>query len=89
MFILLGTDFIAYEGTSALSGLYEAYGAVDLAFAAERWASSFARGVPDTLVLAVTLVAALTLALLASSRRRREPRNVKIAREERPGKANH
>src|SRR5215212_3715533 len=78
MFILLGSVFIAYEGPS---GLYEAYGAVDLAFAAERWAASFARGVPDALVLAVTLVAALTLALLASRRRRREPRNVKIARE--------
>ncbi len=89
MFILLGTVFIAYEGTSALSGLYEAYGAVDLAFAAERWAGSFARGVPDALVLAVTLVAALALALLASTRRRRELRNVKIAREERSGKANH
>src|SRR5918997_1464192 len=89
MFILLGTVFIVYEGTSALSGLYEAYGAVDLAFAAERWAGSFARGVPDALVLAVTLVAALALALLASRRRRRELRNVKIAREERSGKATH
>ena len=66
MFILLGTVFIAYEGTSALSGLYEAYGAVDLAFATEGWAGSFARSVPDALVLAVTLVAALTLALLAT-----------------------
>jgi hypothetical protein len=28
MFILLETLFIAYEGTSALSGLREAYGAV-------------------------------------------------------------
>src|SRR5215211_7623878 len=34
MFILLGTLFIAYEGTSALSGLYESNGATDLAFAA-------------------------------------------------------
>lgn len=32
MFILLGTLFIAYEGASALPGLREAYGAVDLAF---------------------------------------------------------
>jgi cytochrome c biogenesis protein CcdA len=89
MFILLGTVFIAYEGTSALSGLYEAYGAGDLAFAAERWAGSFARGIPDALVLAVALAAALTLAILAYKRRRREPRNAKIAREEQPGKANH
>jgi cytochrome c biogenesis protein CcdA len=89
MFILLGTVFIAYEGTSVLSGLYEAYGAGDLAFNAERWVGSFARSVPDALVLAVALAAALTLAILAYKRRRREPRNAKIAREEQPGKANH
>lgn len=82
MSILLGTVFLAYEGTSALSGLYEAYGVGDLAFAAERWAGSFARGIPDALVLAVALAAALTLAILAYKRRRREPRNAKIAREE-------
>jgi cytochrome c biogenesis protein CcdA len=89
MFVLLGVVFIAYEGTSALSGLYEAYGAVDLAYTAERWASAFANSVPDALVLAVALAAALTLAILAYKRRRREPRNAKIAREEQPGKANH
>src|SRR5918998_2781766 len=87
MFVLLGVVFIAYEGTSALSGLYEAYGAVDLAYTAERWASAFANSVPDALVLAVALAAALTLAILAYKRRRREPRNAKIAREEQPGKA--
>ena len=76
MFIVLGAVFIAYEGTSALSGLYEENGAVDIAFAAERWAVSLARSIPDALVLAVSLVAALALALLAYGRRRRKPRGV-------------
>jgi len=58
MFILLGTLFIAYEGTSALSGLYESSGATDLAFAAERWASEVAGKVSGMALLAV-LVAAL------------------------------
>ncbi len=70
MFILLGTVFIAYEGTSALSGLYEENGAVDLAYAAESWAGSLARSVPDILVLAVALAVALSLAVVAYRRRR-------------------
>ena len=71
MFIVLGAVFIAYEGTSALSGFYEAYGAVDIAFAVERWAGSLARSVPDALVLAILLVATLALALVAYVRRKR------------------
>jgi cytochrome c biogenesis protein CcdA len=62
MFILLGTLFIAYEGTSALSGLYESNGATDLAFAAERWASEVARRIPGMALLAV--LAAFLAALL-------------------------
>jgi cytochrome c biogenesis protein CcdA len=59
MFILLGALFIAYEGTSALSGLYEANGATDLAFAAERLAEEVARRVPGTaLLLALAAVVA-------------------------------
>jgi cytochrome c biogenesis protein CcdA len=76
MFILLGAVFIAYEGTSALSGLYEENGAVDLAYAAEQWANSFARRVPDVLVLAVEFAAALSLAILVYRRRRRKPRTL-------------
>jgi cytochrome c biogenesis protein CcdA len=71
MFIVLGAVFIAYEGTSALSGLYEENGLVDLAYTAEGWASSFAKSVPDALVLAVALVAALFLAIAAYRRHRR------------------
>jgi len=61
MFILLGVLFIAYEGTSALSGLYESNGATDLAFAAEAWAGDIAGRIPETALLAalVTLLAAL------------------------------
>ena len=70
MFVLLGTVFIAYEGTSALSGLYEENGAVDLAYAAELWANSLAGSILDALVLAV----ALSLAVAAYARRRRKPR---------------
>lgn len=43
MFVILGVMFVAYEGTSALSGLYESNGATDLAFAAQVRASS----IPD------------------------------------------
>src|SRR5918997_2178411 len=59
MFILLGTVFIAYEGTSALSGLYETYGAEEVAFAAEQWVRSFSGGVLDALVFTGALAAAL------------------------------
>ncbi len=69
MFIVLGAVFIAYEGTSALSGLYEENGAVDIAFAAERWASSLAGSIPDALVLAAVLITALALALALYGRR--------------------
>jgi cytochrome c biogenesis protein CcdA len=68
MFVLLGVLFITYEGTSALSGLYESNGATDLAFAAEQWAEEVARGVPPVAVLAI--MAALVVALLLLRGRR-------------------
>lgn len=52
MFILLGVVFIAYEGTSALGGLYAAGGAEDLALAAQQWIGGLIRGVPEAAVLA-------------------------------------
>jgi cytochrome c biogenesis protein CcdA len=70
MFVLLGVVFIAYEGTSALSGLYEAYGAVDLAYTTERWVSPFANSVPDPLVLAGAIAAVLVLVGIVLARRR-------------------
>jgi hypothetical protein len=62
-------DLIAYEGTSALSGLYEKNGALDVAYAAEQWARSLANVVPDALVLALALATVLLLALRAYLRR--------------------
>lgn len=63
MFVLLGVVFIAYEGTTALTGFYASRGAEDLALAAERWAGAVARAVPDALVLGVlaALVAAFVV----------------------------
>jgi cytochrome c biogenesis protein CcdA len=69
MFVLLGVLFIAYEGTSALSGLYESNGATDLAFAAQRLAGDLARRIPGVMILAVP--AALLAALLLRGRRGR------------------
>nr|MDQ3362813.1 cytochrome c biogenesis protein CcdA [Actinomycetota bacterium] len=56
MFILLGTVFIVFQGTSALEGFYAANGATDLAFAAERWVNGLAESVPLALMLAVVAV---------------------------------
>ncbi len=75
MFVLLGAVFIAYEGTSALSGLYEENGAVDVAYDAEQWTRSFANSVPNALALAVVLTAAILLVIRAYRRRQRKPRN--------------
>jgi cytochrome c biogenesis protein CcdA len=56
MFILLGTSFIAFQGTSALEGFYTANGATDLAFAAERWVNTLAESAPIAVILAVLTV---------------------------------
>jgi cytochrome c biogenesis protein CcdA len=91
MFVLLGTVFIAYEGTSALSGLYKENGALDVAYAAEQWASSLANVVPDILVLAVVLATALILAVVTYGRRprgqRTAPANEEIEEKSQPDRA--
>jgi cytochrome c biogenesis protein CcdA len=98
VFIVLGIVFIAYEGTSALSGLYEENGVVDLAYAAEGWASALSKSVPDALVLAVALGTALFLAITTYRRRRRSLRDFtqstddsfeQAAGRRRPNKVNH
>ncbi len=63
MFIVLGVIFIVYQGTSALSGLYESNGASDVAFAAEQWAERIAQSVPAVAILVVVagLLAAIYL----------------------------
>ena len=70
MFILLGALFIAYDGTSALSGFYGSNGATDLALAAEAWAGDVAERIPEMALLAA--LAALLAALLVRSRLRRD-----------------
>lgn len=70
MFVLIGVLFIAYEGTSALEGLYVANGATDLAFSAQQWANGLAGGVPG---IAVILILGALLALFLYLRFRKEP----------------
>jgi cytochrome c biogenesis protein CcdA len=70
MFVALGAIFIAYEGTSALSGLYESNGATDLAFAAQAWAGGIAERVPEGALLAA--LAAVVAALLVRRWTRRD-----------------
>ncbi|NUK03038.1 cytochrome c biogenesis protein CcdA [Streptomyces lunaelactis] len=66
-FIVLGTVFLAFDGTTALPGLLS----VDDSFAAEEWAGGIGRAVPDwALLVAVVAVAAVILG--ARGRRRRE-----------------
>lgn len=69
MFVALGVLFIAYDGTTALTGLYASRGAEELALTAEGWAGSVARAVPDW--LALVLLAALVSSFLAYRRFRR------------------
>ncbi|QIN81236.1 cytochrome c biogenesis protein CcdA [Rubrobacter tropicus] len=75
MFILLGTLFIAFQGTSALEGFYAANGATDLAFAAERWVNGLAESIPLAVMLA--LAAILFAAVVLYKALRRLPRRGK------------
>ncbi|MCX4511804.1 cytochrome c biogenesis CcdA family protein [Streptomyces sp. NBC_01619] len=59
-FIVLGTLFLAFDGTTALPGLLS----VDDSFAAEQWASSVGRAIPDWVLLTtVVAFAAIVLAV--------------------------
>ncbi len=68
MFIVLGVVFIAYEGTSALGGLYE--GAEELALAAQQRMGGFS-GLPAALATAA-IALALGAALIRRYVRRRD-----------------
>lgn len=70
MFVLLGTLFIVFQGTSALEGFYAANGATDLAFAAERWVNDLSEGAPLEAMLAVLAVLFAGSVLYRLSRRR-------------------
>ncbi|MFP1629395.1 cytochrome c biogenesis CcdA family protein [Streptomyces sp. 5K101] len=68
-FVLLGTLFLAFDGTTALPGLLS----VDDSFAVEEWASGVGRTVPDwALLVLVVAVAALVLAVRGRRRGERE-----------------
>jgi membrane protein implicated in regulation of membrane protease activity len=70
MFVALGVVFIAYEGTSVLSGFYESRGATDAVFAAEQWATGLAGSFPVGAVLvAIGAVLASVLTYRTLSRR--------------------
>lgn len=58
LFIVLGTVFLIFDGTSALPGLLS----VDTEFALEEWATRVGAAVPDTAVLAGIAVAGLAVA---------------------------
>ncbi|WP_434591828.1 cytochrome c biogenesis CcdA family protein [Streptomyces sp. A5-4] len=68
-FIVLGTLFLVFDGTTALPGLLD----VDDSFAIEEWANGLGGAVPDAALLAgVVALAGLVLALRAWRRRARE-----------------
>ncbi|MFD5098746.1 cytochrome c biogenesis CcdA family protein [Streptomyces albidochromogenes] len=67
-FVVLGTLFLVFDGTTALPGLLD----VDDSFAVEEWVSGLGASVPDAVLLtAVVAVAGAVLALRA--RRRKVP----------------
>ncbi|MER7815966.1 cytochrome c biogenesis CcdA family protein [Streptomyces sp. NPDC096153] len=66
-FIVLGTVFLVFDGTTALPGLLS----VDDSFAVEQWASSVGRAVPDWALLAL-VVAAVAIVLAVRGLRGRD-----------------
>jgi cytochrome c biogenesis protein CcdA len=70
LFIALGVAFIAFQGSNALSGLYQALGASDLALAVEDAVRDLAERAPALLValVGVPVGAAIILALRSLSR---------------------
>lgn len=69
MFVLLGIAFIAYEGTSALAGLYASGGAEDLAFTAQEWISGLTQSIPEVVVFSFVAVAVAGFVLYRLARR--------------------
>ncbi|MGH3145163.1 MAG: cytochrome c biogenesis CcdA family protein [Rubrobacter sp.] len=72
MFVALGVLFFVFEGTAALGGVYDARGATDLAFAAERWVNGLAESLPLSLALAVLAVLLAASLLYRRARRGRK-----------------
>ncbi len=70
MFVALGIAFIAFQGSSALSGLYASVGAADLSLALETTIGDAARGHPLIASAAVVLGLATAVAVVARRRHR-------------------
>ncbi|MEU0392326.1 cytochrome c biogenesis CcdA family protein [Streptomyces sp. NPDC006208] len=69
-FVLLGTLFLAFDGTTALPGLLSA----DDSFAAEQWAAAVGRSVPDWALLVLVVALGAVVAVFLGVRGRREAR---------------
>lgn len=78
MFVLLGIVFIAYEGTSALAGLYASGGTEDLSLTAQQWIGGLTRNIPETMVL--SLVAAFVAGFVLYRLSRRSKKRVEPQR---------
>ncbi len=61
LFILLGTSFIVFQGSSGLSGVYDDVGLAELGFRLQSWIADHVGGTADV-VLGVALVLALAIA---------------------------
>lgn len=83
LFIAIGVLFIAYEGTSALEGVYAANGATDLAFAAQQWANALAGNPFVTWLLVVLALLGAGYALFRWLRDRKAAPKAKSAEHRR------
>ncbi|MEU1281014.1 cytochrome c biogenesis CcdA family protein [Streptomyces sp. NPDC005805] len=75
-FVLLGTVFLVFDGTTALPGLLS----VDDSFAVEQWVSGVGRAVPDWALLALVVLAAgvfLVARAVRGARSAREPEEIR------------
>ncbi|MEV6318096.1 cytochrome c biogenesis CcdA family protein [Streptomyces sp. NPDC051776] len=79
LFVVIGTVFLLYDGTSALPGLL----GVNSAFAAERWAQRLGAAVPDTLLLAGVVGTVGAVLVVQGVRGRRSLHERRPARSER------
>ncbi len=70
VFIGLGVAFVAFQGSSALSGLYAELGAADLAISLESGVSTLIRGHGLIVTLAVVVVVGAAVGAALRSRRR-------------------
>ncbi|MEV7683453.1 cytochrome c biogenesis CcdA family protein [Streptomyces sp. NPDC088341] len=66
-FVVLGTVFLVFDGTTALPGLLS----VDASFEVERWARGAAAAVPDWALLTAVALVAVVVVVVAATRRPR------------------